>query len=292
MTWRGRSAPAGAIVVPAPEAEGLIWADPQNPHLLGPVLEAAPELRWIQLPYAGIEPYLQFLDDERLWTCGKGVYAEPVAEMALSMLLAGMRGLTSYLPARSWLGPEGRNLRGAAIAILGGGGITVELLKLLAPFECDVTVLRRHPAPLPGSADVRVVGPEGLDEALAGSDAVVVALALTAETRGIIDARALAAMPEHCWLVNVARGEHVVTDDLVRALAAGTIAGAALDVTDPEPLPDGHPLWDLPNCIITPHVGNTPEMGIALLNRRVTENVRRYAAGEPLLGPVNTALGY
>ena len=282
----------GGIVVPPAEAEGLIWADPQNPDLLGPVLHAAPQLRWIQLPYAGIEPYLAFLDDERLWTCGKGVYAEPVAEMALGMLLAGMRGFTSYLPARSWLGPEGRNLRDAAITILGGGGITVELLKLLAPFECDVTVLRRHPEPLPDATDVRVVGPAGLDEALAGADAVVVALALTAETRGIIDAAALAAMPAHCWLVNVARGEHVVTDDLVDALGAGTIAGAALDVTDPEPLPDGHPLWDLPNCIITPHVGNTPEMGMALLNRRVTENVRRYAAGEPLLGPVNTALGY
>ena len=281
----------GGIVVPAAEAEGLIWADPQHPDLLGPVLHAAPQLRWIQLPYAGVEPYLPFLDD-RLWTCGKGVYAEPVAEMALGMLLAGMRGLTSYLPARSWLEPEGRNLRDAAITILGGGGITVELLKLLAPFECDATVLRRHPEPFPDATGVRVVGSASLDEALAGADAVVVALALTAETRGIIDAEALAAMPEHCWLVNVARGEHVVTDDLVAALGAGTIAGAALDVTDPEPLPDGHPLWDLPNCIITPHVGNTPEMGIALLNRRVTENVRRYAADEPLLGPVNTALGY
>ena len=282
----------GGVVVPAPEAEGLIWADPQNPDLLGPVLDAAPQLRWIQLPYAGIEPYLAFLDDRRLWTCGKGVYAEPVAEMALGMLLAGMRGLTTYLPARRWLGPEGTNLRGAAITILGGGGITVELLKLLAPFDCDVTVLRRHPDPLPGAPGVRVVGPPGLGEALAGADAVVAALALTAETRGIIDSEALAQMPEHGWLINVARGEHVVTDDLVRALGAGTIAGAALDVTDPEPLPDGHPLWDLPNCIITPHVGNTPEMGIVLLNRRVTENVRRFAAGETLLGPVKVALGY
>ena len=282
----------GGAVVPAPEAEGLIWADPQNPEGLGPLLDAAPNLRWIQLPYAGIEPYLRFLDDERLWTCGKGVYAEPVAEMALGMLLAGMRGFTTYLPARRWLGPEGTNLRDAAVTILGGGGITIELLKLLAPFDCDVTVLRRHPEPLPGTPDVRVVGPGALGEALAGADAVVVALALTAETRGIIDSEALARMPEHCWLVNVARGEHVVTDDLVRALGAGIIAGAALDVTDPEPLPDGHPLWDLPNCIITPHVGNTPEMGMVLLNRRVTENVRRFAAGETLLGPVDAALGY
>ena len=279
----------GGIVVPASEAEGLIWADPQNPHLLGPVLDAAPQLRWIQLPYAGIEPYLPFLDGERLWTCGKGVYAEPVAEMALSMLLAGMRGLTSYIGARSWLGPEGRNLRGANVAILGGGGITSELLKLLEPFDCDTTVLRRHPAPMQGAS---VVGIAGLTGALAAADAVVVALALTPETRGIVDAAALDVMPEHCWLVNVARGEHIVTDDLVAALRSGGIAGAGLDVTDPEPLPDGHALWDLPNCIITPHVGNTPEMGLELLDRRVTENVRRYGAGEPLLGPVDVALGY
>lgn len=279
----------GGIVVPANEAEGLVWADPENPHLLGPLLESAPQLRWIQLPYAGIEPYLGFLDDDRIWTCGKGVYAEPVAEMALAMLLAGMRGLTTYIGARSWLGPEGRNLRGARVTILGGGGITVELLKLLEPFDCDVTVLRRHPAPMRGAS---VVGTAGLTAALAASDAVVVALALTAETRGIIGAAALDVMPEHCRLVNVARGEHVVTEDLVAALGSGSIAGAALDVTDPEPLPDGHALWDLPNCIITPHVGNTPEMGLELLDRRTTENVRRYGAGEPLLGPVNVTLGY
>ena len=279
----------GAIVAPAAEAEGLIWADPDNPDLIGPVLAAAPQLRWVQLPYAGIEPYQRYLDSERLWTCGKGVYAEPVAEMALSMLLAGMRGLTTYLPARRWLGPEGRNLRGAAVTILGGGGIAVELLKLLAPFDCDITVMRRRPAALAGAT---VVGPEGLPAALAGADAVVVALALTAETRGIIDAAALEAMPEHCWVVNVARGEHVVTDDLVAALRAGAIGGAGLDVTHPEPLPAGHALWDVPNCIITPHVGNTPEMGLRLLDRRVTENVRRFAASEPLLGPVDAALGY
>lgn len=292
--WRRESLAAavsagGGSVTAAGEAEGLIWADPENPHLLGPVLEAAPQLRWIQLPYAGIEPYLDFLDDDRLWTCGKGVYAEPVAEMALGMLLAGMRGLTTYVPARSWLGPEGRNLRGARVTILGGGGITEELLKLLEPFECDVTVMRRHPAPMRGAS---VVGPAALSGALAGADAVVVALALTGETRGIIDAAALALMPEHCWVVNVARGEHIVTEDLIAALRSGSIAGAALDVTDPEPLPDGHALWSLPNCIITPHVGNTPEMGLELLDTRVTENVRRYGAGEPLLGPVKVALGY
>jgi phosphoglycerate dehydrogenase-like enzyme len=84
----------------------------------------------------------------------------------------------------------------------------------------------------------------------------------------------------------------VVTADLVAALQANTIGGAALDVTDPEPLPDGHPLWSLPNCLITPHTANTYEMAVPLLTARITENVRRWAAGEPLLGPVDPALGY
>ena len=92
--------------------------------------------------------------------------------------------------------------------------------------------------------------------------------------------------------MNVARGRHIVTDDLVTALRDGEIGGAGLDVTDPEPLPDGHPLWSLPNCIITPHVGNTPEMAVPLLAERVRANVRRFAAGEELLGPVYVDLGY
>ncbi|MDQ1418597.1 MAG: hypothetical protein QOJ52_559, partial [Acidimicrobiaceae bacterium] len=131
-----------------------------------------------------------------------------------------------------------------------------------------------------------------LHDALPLAHLVVVALALTPETTGIIGAKELALMEPYAWLVNVARGPHVVTEELVDALAAKSIGGAALDVTDPEPLPIGHPLWSLPNCIISPHTGNTPEMAKAPLARRVTENVRRFAAGQPLVGPVDPGLGY
>jgi phosphoglycerate dehydrogenase-like enzyme len=136
------------------------------------------------------------------------------------------------------------------------------------------------------------VGPEGLLPALSRSDLAVLALALTPETEQVIGADALAALPDHAWLVNVARGRHIDTDALVESLRAGAIGGAALDVTDPEPLPAEHPLWSLPNAIITPHVGNTPEMGRALLAARVRENVRRFAEGRELLGPVHVELGY
>jgi phosphoglycerate dehydrogenase-like enzyme len=99
-------------------------------------------------------------------------------------------------------------------------------------------------------------------------------------------------MDDTAWLVNVARGGHVVTDDLVDALRDGVIAGAALDVTDPEPLPDGHPLWDLPNCIITPHTANTVAMARPSIERRITDNVRRFAAGQALIGTVDVVAGY
>jgi phosphoglycerate dehydrogenase-like enzyme len=115
---------------------------------------------------------------------------------------------------------------------------------------------------------------------------------LTADTVGIIGSDELAAIGPHGWLVSVSRGAHVDTAALVEALRHERIAGAALDVTDPEPLPDGHPLWDLPNCLITPHTAGTYAMVRPHLVARVTENVRRFAAGDPLLGLVDPLLGY
>ena len=282
---------AGGATVSSPaEAEALVWAEPAAPELLPVVLDEGAGIEWVQLPYAGIEDLTHLLDRDHRWTCGKGVYAEPVAEHVLMLALAGLRGMGSFARARSWTPPEGRNLLGARVTVLGGGGITESLVRLLEPWDCQITVLRRHPAPMEGVD--RVVGADGLHVALSDADLVVVALALTPETAGIIDAAALAAMVPHAWLINVGRGGHVVTDDLVTALSTGSIGGAALDVTDPEPLPEGHPLWSLDNCLITPHVGNTPEMGLKLLARRVTENVRRYIAGDDLLGPVDVDLGY
>lgn len=280
----------GGEVVDLPDAEALVWADAARADLLPAALERAPALRWVQLPFAGIESYVHLLDHDRLWTCGKGVYARPVAEHAIALALAGMRHLVGYARAEEWSAPAGRNLIGARVAILGGGEITTELIGLLEPFGCHVTVVRRSADPVVGAH--RTVSNDRLPEALADADVVVLALALTPETEHIIGADELSAMPDHAWLVNVARGRHVDTDALVAALDAGEIGGAALDVTDPEPLPAGHALWSAPNCIITPHVGNTPEMGIPLLAARVKENVERFADGRPLLGPVHVDLGY
>ena len=280
----------GGRLVPVSGAEGLVWGTPARPAELVATLDNAPDVRWVQLPYAGVERFLDVIDDDRTWTCGKGVYAEPVAELAIGFALALMRGIQFYSHATSWLAPRGRNLLDGRVTILGGGGITESLLRLLTPFGAHVTVVRNRVQAMDG-ADV-VIESERLYEALSGADVVVLALALTAETEGIIGAGELELMERHAFLINVARGKHVVTGDLVDALRDGTIAGAALDVTDPEPLPDGHPLWTLPNCLITPHVGNTPEMAEPLLAERITANVRRFAAGEPLIGLVDTDLGY
>jgi len=272
------------------QARALVWADPAAAHLYPKVIAAAPHVEWVQLPYAGVEPFADYLDHGKIWTCGKGVYAEPVAEWVMASLLCAFRDFHVFARASSWCDQTGRNLLGANITVLGAGGITRSLMRLLAPWGCSVTVVRRSGEPFEGA--VRTVALAGAAAAVADADAVVVALALTSETRHAVDADLLEAMPERAWLVNAARGGHVDHAALAAALRSGGIAGAVLDVTDPEPLPDDSELWGLPNCVITPHIGNTPEMGLPLIARRVRHNVGRWLSGRPLAGLVDVGLGY
>ena len=281
---------AGGTVVPIEQASALIFADPAAADAFPNIIGAGPGVEWIQLPYAGIETFQHHLDHDHTWTCGKGVYAPPVAEWIMAALLTAFRDIPRYVRASSWPVQDGKNLLGAKLTVLGGGGITESFMELIGPWGCDVTVVRRSTDPVPGAA--RTLTTDRLHEAVADADAVIVALALTDETRNIVDAETLAAMRSDAWLCNVGRGGHVVTDDLVTALREGVIAGAVLDVTDPEPLPDGHPLWELDNCVITPHVGNTPKMGLPLIADRVRVNVGRWIAGDELIGPVDVGVGY
>jgi phosphoglycerate dehydrogenase-like enzyme len=279
----------GHIVEPA-DASAIVWTAARDASGLREILDAHGHLEWVQIPFAGIENFVPILDDDRIWTCGKGVYAEPVAEHALALALAGMRHVATYSRASQWTGPAGRNLLGAAVTIVGGGGITESLVRLLTPFKCNITVVRRTVEDIDGVDTV--VGQENLVDALVGADVVFLALSLTSETVGLIGKPELEVMEPHAWIVNVARGGHIVTDDLVWALENNVIGGAALDVTAPEPLPEDHPLWSLPNCIITPHVGNTPEMAVPLLAARITENVKRFINDENLIGLVDVRHGY
>lgn len=272
--------------------DAIVWLDPSDVSGLAGALELAPEARWVQLPFAGVERVAEagLLDGKRAWTSAKGAYGEPVAEHALALGLAGLRQLPTRIVARSWGIPAGTSLYDQKVTILGGGGITGFLLEQLAPFRVEATVVRRRADPVPGAA--RTVTTSELHEVLPGALVVFLALALSPSTTGIIGTRELELMDERAWLVNVARGRHVDTDALVAALSSGSIAGAALDVTDPEPLPDGHPLWDLPNCIVTPHTADTMEMIRPLLAERIRVNVERFSTGHELVGVVDPIAGY
>lgn len=270
-------------------AEALIWGG-GSPAELEALLALAPRVRWVQLPVAGVEQYLPLMDGARTWTAAKGVYADQCAEQVLGLAIAGFRHLDDGARRRRWHRADGRTLFGARVVIVGGGGIAQSVLRLLAPFRVHATVIRRHAEPTPG-AD-RTLPTARLMEALGGAALVVLAAALTKETEGMIGAPQLRAMPRDAWLINVARGKLVRTADLVRALREGWIGGAGLDVTDPEPLPEGHPLWELDNCIISSHTANPPNLERQVLAVRITENVRRHLAGQPLLGIVDPVAGY
>ena len=280
---------AGATVVTIDRAEVLIWFA-SSTEGLSECLAAGPNVKWVSIPNAGVEEFAPFLGGGRIWTGGKAIYAEPVAEHALGLILAGMRAIGLFARCTEWTERRGRSLYDTAVTLVGGGGVARALLDLLRPFRVDVTVVRRSGAPIPGAT--RVLAPLYLKDALAKADVVVLAAAMTAETRGMIGIDELRSMRRDAWLVNVGRGGLVVTDDLVAALEAGLIAGAALDVTDPEPLPNSHPLWRLSNCIVTPHSANTAEMMQPLFERQLQDNLERYAKGRPLRGVISVELGY
>jgi phosphoglycerate dehydrogenase-like enzyme len=280
---------AGAREARLREADGLIWYG--GPEELAPLLADAPNLRWVQLPAAGIENFLPLIDGRvQIWTAAKGVYADPCAEHALGLVIAGFRHFNAAARMRTWHKAPGKTLFDARAVIVGGGGIAQSLLRLLKPFRVHTTVVRRQAEPTPG-AD-RTVATDHLMPTLGDADLLVLAAPLTKETERMIREPQLRAMKADAWLINVARGRLVDTDDLVVALKEGWIGGAGLDVTDPEPLPDGHPLWGLDNCIITSHTANPPNLDRDLFRGRIIENVRRFVAGEPLLGLIDPAAGY
>jgi phosphoglycerate dehydrogenase-like enzyme len=234
------------------------------------------------------------IDDARTWTCTKGVYGHACAEHALALMLAAARRLHQHVRDRRWVeggfGSPERMLAGKTVVIVGTGGIGSALVALLKPLRARILGVNRSGRALGGAERTMPVGE--LTAVVGEADFVVLAAASTPETRHLVDAELLARMRPDAWIVNVARGELVDTDALVAALRQGQIGGAALDVTDPEPLPVGHPLWELPETIITPHVANTWDMAVPELLAMVGRNVAHFAAGEPLEGVVDVALGY
>ncbi|MDG4829408.1 2-hydroxyacid dehydrogenase [Solwaraspora sp. WMMD1047] len=244
------------------------------------------DLRVVQLLSAGADAWVGKLPDSVTLCDARGVHDSPTAEWVVAAILSHLRSFPTFAraqPRHEWtysrVAPTDE-LAGKRILIIGAGSIGAALRSRLAPFEVELTMAARTARPAEG-----VHGVSELPELLPAADIVVLLVPLTEQTRGMVDAEFLAAMPDGALLVNAARGPVVRTDDLLAELATGRISAAA-DVTDPEPLPAGHPLWELPNFLLTPHVGGSVRGLLPRAYRLAGEQLRRYAAGQPLINEV------
>jgi phosphoglycerate dehydrogenase-like enzyme len=207
----------------------------------------------------------------------RGVHDASTAELAVALVLASQRGIPDFVRDAQrgrWAGDRRESLADRTVLVVGHGSVGQAVESRLAPFECTVRRVARR-------ARDEVAGFSELPSLLPHADVVVLTVPMTDETRGMVDAAFLGAMKDGALLVNVARGAVVVTDDLLAEVSTGRLR-AALDVTDPEPLPPDHPLWALPNVLVSPHVGGNTSAFLPRARRLVVDQLRRHAAGEPL----------
>jgi len=278
VIWDGGDASAvrkARFYVPSYMAEG--WAFE--------VMAFMPDLEVCQLPTAGFEHALAHLPAGVTLCNAAGVHDASTAELTVALILARLRnidGMARAMTRGEFLHDRFDALADKRVVVVGAGGVGGAIARRLLPFECDVTVVGRTARP-------GVLGVEDLPRLLPESDVVVLAVPLDDSTRGMVDAEFLARMRDGALIVNVARGAVAETDAMLAE--AGRLRFAP-DVTDPEPLPADHPLWSEPNCVITPHVGNTAAMARPLLSERIRTNVARWIDGEPLVGPVDADAGY
>jgi phosphoglycerate dehydrogenase-like enzyme len=249
-------------------------------------------IEWVQVDSAGVDHWFDsgLLDRERVWSSARGRYGAAVAEHAVMCLLAACRRVTELARTRTWIVPDNERIAGKTIGIIGAGSIGRETIARLAPFGVRTLAVAEPGEPDSGADET--FDPSQVDTVIERSDMIVLALPLLPSTRQLINAHRLDLLGEKGWVVNVSRGPVVDTDALVEALRAGLIAGACLDVTDPEPLPDGHPLWDMPNVLITCHSANTEQMLMEAYVQLIEDNVRLFAAGEPVLSTIDLNRGY
>ena len=264
------------------------------------LLARAPGLRWVHSASAGVDRLLTPAARSRglVITNARGVFSRPIAEYVLMMVLAVNRRLPQLLELaaeRTWQPLEGRELRDTTLGLVGFGSLGRAIAEAAAPFGPRILAVRRsgalgpHEAP---PAGVELYGPESFGDVVAAADFVILALPLTPETEDLVDDRVLAQMQRTAWLVNVARGRLIVERALLRALREGTIAGAVLDAFREEPLPPDSPFYGLPNVIVTPHTSWSSGRVLAGTVELFAENLRRYAAGEPLRNVVDAGAGY
>jgi len=318
-----RAAAPGAEWVNADNAGEAIAAMPGADAFIGKIAPAmlanADRLRWVQTFTASLEHYLfpELEAHSCVLTNVRGLFGDAIADQVMGYVLCFARNLHTYVrqqvehryePAGGesarvshLTGPGTVNamdratiyLPDATMGIVGMGGIGCEVARRARAFGMRVRGVDRFPDRVAVPEGVEsVVAADRLPELLAWSDFAVIAAPQTPETTGWFDAKALAHLRPSSYLINVGRGAIVVLDDLVDALRAGRLAGAALDVYEVEPLPADHPLWDFPNAILTPHTAGYSPVIAARHLATLVENVGRFHRGEPLINVVDKALWF
>ncbi len=291
---------------PTPEARALA-ATLSKAHIIfsayelpADLLQRAPALKWVHIVAAGVERWIGagFLEHEELiFTSGQGPTSQPIAEYILMAMLLLAKNASLYVrqqDQRRWQGHRGFEVQGKTLGIVGLGTIGGAAARLARAIGCRVIAVRRSvTAPQEHADGVDLVLPaRDLPRLLAESDFVALCAPSTVETKHLIDAAALRQMKRSAFLINIARGALIDEAALVAALKAGEIAGAALDVFEPEPLSPESELWGLPNVLITPHVSNASEHFARRAAELFIDNLGRYLRGEPLRNVVSRERGY
>ncbi len=263
------------------------------------MLHGSPRLQWLQCNSAGVEPFLQpgVLHSKTLLTNATGAYGLAISEHMLGMLLEIFKKLHLYRDAQhqhQWqsLG-QVRSIEGSTVLVLGMGDIGGEFARRVKALGAHVIGVRRTDTRCPDYAD-EVHLTADLDQLLPLADVVAVSLPGTRETAGLLDRQRIVLMKEGAVVLNVGRGSIIDTEALCDALESGHLGGAGLDVTDPEPLPVGHRLWDIPNAVITPHISgfyHLPET-LERIVRISAANLKAYTEGLPLKNLVDFSTGY
>jgi phosphoglycerate dehydrogenase-like enzyme len=273
----------------------LRWWTPRKVY--AQVLAAAPAVRWIHTPSAGVDGVLipQVIESDIVLTNSAGAHAVPIAEFVLLFVLGHAKNVRYFarFQASEWETGHDmplQELPNKTILILGLGAIGQEVAVRAAAFGMRVLGSRRTPRPTAGVD--QVVGEDAWRALLPAADFIVVATPHTPATHGMVNAAAFAQMKPSAYLINIARGDIIDEHALLAALRQGQIAGAALDTPPQEPLPPEHPLWREPNCWITPHISWSSPLTMERAKGFFFENLRRFRAGEPLINIVDKDAGY
>ena len=301
-----QSAAPGVDLIPAANQAEAVRLAAEADAVIGfcseDVLAAGPRIRWVQVFWAGVEDCVSVpaLRERAVLLTNMQRVAGPVmAEHVVAMMLAFARGLQFFIPERAagrWTDEPPSSVRmvtieGKNVLVVGLGGIGTEVARRAHALGMRVTATRASGRE--GPEFVSYVGlPDELHKLAADADFIVNTTPLTPQTTGIFNAKFFAAAKPGAYFFNVGRGGSVVEADLVAALESGRIAGAGLDVTDPEPLPATSALWKMQNVIITPHVSSDSELGLDARVALIRENLRRYVTGERMLSEVDLGKGY